>query len=62
MATLKKYTVEIPADLAAYIDAKVESGEYRSRSAVVRSGIDELRLREGLPLDELAARQVRAER
>ena len=46
MSAVAKRTVSLPADQAAYIDAKVASGDYASVSEVVRAGLRALRERD----------------
>ncbi len=36
---IEKRTVSLPSDQAAFIDAKVSSGDYASVSEVVRAGL-----------------------
>ena len=46
MAAVAKRTVSLPAEQAAYIDAKVAAGDYASASEVVRAGLRALRERD----------------
>lgn len=46
MSTAEKRTVSLPAEHAAFIDAKVASGAYASTSEVVRAGLRALRERD----------------
>jgi len=46
MSAVAKRTVSLPAEQAAYIDAKVAGGEYASASEVVRAGLRALRERD----------------
>ncbi len=46
MSTVEKRTVSLPAEHAAFIDAKVASGAYASTSEVVRAGLRALRERD----------------
>ena len=46
MAAVTKRTVSLPAEQAAYIDAKVASGDYASASEVVRAGLRALKERD----------------
>jgi antitoxin ParD1/3/4 len=46
MAAVTKRTVSLPAEQAAYIDAKVAGGDYASASEVVRAGLRALRERD----------------
>jgi antitoxin ParD1/3/4 len=39
MGTVKKRTISLPVEHAAYIDAKVSSGAFGSASEVVRAGL-----------------------
>jgi antitoxin ParD1/3/4 len=39
MPITKKRSIRLPAEQAAYIDAKVKSGEYASASEVIRAGL-----------------------
>lgn len=56
MSTIEKRTVSIPAEQAAFIDAKVEAGEYASVSEVVRAGLRALKER-----DDVVERWLREE-
>ncbi|WP_374654333.1 type II toxin-antitoxin system ParD family antitoxin [Phenylobacterium sp.] len=56
MPTVEKRTISLPSDQAAFIDAKVESGDYASVSEVVRAGLRALRER-----DEAVERWLREE-
>ena len=46
MAAVAKRTVSLPAEQAAYIDAKVARGDYASASEVVRAGLRALKERD----------------
>ena len=46
MAAVTKRTVSLPAEQAAYVDAKVAGGDYASASEVVRAGLRALRERD----------------
>ena len=46
MSAVTKRTVSLPAEQAAYIDAKVAGGDYASASEVVRAGLRALRERD----------------
>jgi len=46
MANLEKRTISLPAEHAAFIDAKVASGDYASASEVVRAGLRALQERD----------------
>lgn len=46
MANIEKRTISLPAEHAAYVDAKVASGEYASVSEVVRDGLRSLQARD----------------
>jgi antitoxin ParD1/3/4 len=46
MSAVAKRTVSLPAEQAAYIDAKVAAGDYASASEVVRAGLRALRERD----------------
>lgn len=46
MPTIEKRTISLPSDQAAFIDAKVESGDYASVSEVVRAGLRALKERD----------------
>ena len=46
MSATAKRTVSLPAEQAAYIDAKVAGGDYASASEVVRAGLRALRERD----------------
>jgi antitoxin ParD1/3/4 len=46
MSATAKRTISLPAEHAAYIDAKVASGDYASASEVVREGLRTLRARD----------------
>jgi antitoxin ParD1/3/4 len=48
MAKVSKRTFSLPAEQAAYIDAKVESGAYASSSEVIRAGLRVLQERDAL--------------
>ena len=43
MPKVSKRTISLPAEQAAYIDEKVESGAYASSSEVIRAGLRALR-------------------
>jgi antitoxin ParD1/3/4 len=46
MAKISKRTFSLPAEQAAYIDAKVDGGAYASASEVVRAGLRALQERD----------------
>lgn len=46
MSDIQQRTISVPAEHAAFIDAKVASGDYASSSDVVAAGLDALRERE----------------
>jgi antitoxin ParD1/3/4 len=46
MSTIEKRTVSLPAEHAAFIDAKVAAGDYASASEVVRAGLRALQERD----------------
>jgi antitoxin ParD1/3/4 len=46
MAVIEKRTISLPAEHAAFIDAKVSSGAYASASEVVRAGLRALQERD----------------
>ena len=46
MAKVSKRTFSLPAEQAAYIDAKVDDGAYASASEVVRAGLRALQERD----------------
>jgi antitoxin ParD1/3/4 len=46
MGTTEKRTISLPADQAAFIDAKVQAGDYASVSEVVRAGLRALKERD----------------
>lgn len=46
MATVEKRTISLPSDQAAFIDAKVDAGDYASASEVVRAGLRALKERD----------------
>jgi len=46
MAKIDKRTISLPADQAAFVDAKVRAGDYASVSEVVRAGLRALRERD----------------
>ncbi|MDM9626212.1 type II toxin-antitoxin system ParD family antitoxin [Rhizobium sp. S152] len=46
MANIEKRTISLPGDQAAFIDAKVQAGEYASASEVIRAGLRALRERD----------------
>ncbi|MPT47896.1 MAG: type II toxin-antitoxin system ParD family antitoxin [Sphingobium sp.] len=46
MSAVAKRTVSLPSDQAAFIDAKVQSGDYASASEVVRAGLRALKERD----------------
>lgn len=56
MPTIEKRTISLPSDQAAFIDAKVHSGDYASASEVVRAGLRALKER-----DEAVERWLRDE-
>lgn len=56
MPTIEKRTISLPSDQAAFIDAKVSSGDYASVSEVVRAGLRALKER-----DEAIERWLRDE-
>ena len=53
---IEKRTISLPHDQAAFIDAKVSSGDYASASEVVRAGLRALKER-----DEAISRWLREE-
>lgn len=46
MSTVEKRTISLPGEQAAFVDAKVASGDYASVSEVVRAGLRALRERD----------------
>jgi antitoxin ParD1/3/4 len=46
MAGIEKRTISLPAEHAAFIDAKVAAGDYASASEVVRAGLRALQERD----------------
>ncbi len=56
MASIEKRTISLPSDQAAFIDSKVEAGDYASASEVIRAGLRALRER-----DEAVERWLRGE-
>ena len=46
MSTTEKRTISLPGEHAAFIDAKVASGDYASTSEVVRAGLRALKERD----------------
>jgi antitoxin ParD1/3/4 len=56
MSATEKRTFSLPAEHAAFIDAKVKSGDYASASEVVRAGLRALQER-----DEAIERWLREE-
>lgn len=46
MATIEKRTISLPSDQAAFIDAKVQTGDYASVSEVIRAGLRALKERD----------------
>jgi antitoxin ParD1/3/4 len=56
MSGIEKRTVSLPAEHAAFIDAKVASGAYASASEVIRAGLRALQER-----DEAVERWLREE-
>ncbi|WP_298955687.1 type II toxin-antitoxin system ParD family antitoxin [uncultured Methylobacterium sp.] len=46
MPTVEKRTISLPSEHAAFIDAKVASGDYASASEVVRAGLRALKERD----------------
>jgi antitoxin ParD1/3/4 len=46
MANIEKRTISLPAEHAAFIDAKVAAGTYASASEVVRAGLRALQERD----------------
>lgn len=46
MSTIEKRTISLPSEQAAFIDSKVEAGEYASVSEVVRAGLRALKERD----------------
>lgn len=46
MTNIDKRTISLPAEHAAFIDAKVASGDYASASEVVRAGLRALQERD----------------
>lgn len=46
MANLEKRTISLPAEHAAFVDAKVAAGDYASVSEVVRAGLRALQERD----------------
>lgn len=56
MSAIEKRTISLPAEHAAFVDAKVSSGAYASASEVVRAGLRALQER-----DEVVERWLREE-
>jgi antitoxin ParD1/3/4 len=56
MGAVAKRTISLPPEQAAYVDAKVASGDYASASEVVRAGLRALKER-----DEAIERWLRDE-
>ncbi|MDR2196159.1 MAG: type II toxin-antitoxin system ParD family antitoxin [Gallionellaceae bacterium] len=48
MPAIEKRTVSLPSDQAAFIDAKVQAGDYASASEVVRAGLRALKERDAV--------------
>ena len=48
MSKVSKRTFSLPAEQAAYIDAKVDSGAYASGSEVIRAGLRALQERDAV--------------
>lgn len=46
MPNAEKRTISLPSDQAAFIDAKVQAGDYASASEVIRAGLRALRERD----------------
>ena len=46
MSSIEKRTISLPGEQAAFIDAKVASGDYVSASEVVRAGLRALKERD----------------
>ncbi len=46
MSTTEKRTISLPSEQAAFIDAKVRSGDFASASEVVRAGLRALKERD----------------
>lgn len=46
MSSIEKRTISLPTEHAAFIDAKVASGDYASASEVVRAGLRALQERD----------------
>ncbi len=46
MSSMTKRTISLPQEHAAFIDAKVEAGDYASASEVVRAGLRALQERD----------------
>jgi antitoxin ParD1/3/4 len=46
MTETSRRTISLPAEHAAFVDAKVASGDYASASEVVREGLRSLRARD----------------
>lgn len=42
MRSTQQFSITLPRDMAAWVDAKVASGEYASRSDVIRAGLEAL--------------------
>ena len=53
MSDIEKRTFSLPAEQAAFIDAKVSSGAYASASEVVRAGLR--RCRSATPLSSVGS-------
>jgi antitoxin ParD1/3/4 len=56
MSNVEKRTISLPGEQAAFIDAKIASGDYGSASEVVRAGLRALKER-----DEAVERWLRDE-
>ena len=55
MSTIERLTVTMPADMAAFIKAAVEEGEYASTSEVIRESLRDWKLKRALRLQEFAS-------
>lgn len=55
MSTIERMTVTMPAEMAAFVKAIVETGDYASTSEVVREAIRDLKAKRSQQVQQLEA-------
>ncbi len=55
MADIERFTITLPAEMAAIVRSAVAAGEYASVSEVVREALRDWKMKRALQIEELAA-------